>query len=175
MDIDTQLLSAAERLFDHDGFNATGMGRVVNETRLSSRTVYKHVGSKNALMARVLAERRKRFFEHTDFTTTTALFASLQRWADAEGVRGCLFFRVQAETGGSIPEIAAQVAAYQAQLRTRIADLVASEAGVVDEQLTDQILALFEGATTAATYRGTAVIGAAHACALELVRKRAQQ
>lgn len=175
MDIDTQLLRAAERLFDHHGFNATGMGRLVNDTRLSSRTVYKHVRSKNALMARVLAERHKRFFEHTDFTTTTALFASLQRWADAEGVRGCLFFRVQAETGGSIPEVAAQVAAYHAQLRTRIADLVASEAGVADEQLTDQILALFEGATTAATYRGAAVIEAASACALELVRKRAQQ
>ena len=175
MDIRTRLISTAEQLFDRYGFTATGMDRLTQAAGISSRTLYKHVGSKNALMARVLAKRRKRFFEHTDFTTTTALFASLQRWADAEGVRGCLFFRVQAETGGSIPEIAAQVAAYQAQLRTRIADLVASEAGVVDEQLTDQILALFEGATTAATYRGTAVIEAAHACALELVRKRAQQ
>ncbi|WP_423822806.1 helix-turn-helix domain-containing protein [Salinisphaera sp. SPP-AMP-43] len=173
MDIDTQLLTTAERLFDQDGFNATGMGRLVRETRLSSRTVYKHVGSKNALVARVLAERQRRFFAHTDFSSVEALFDSLKRWhADNDGARGCLFFRLRAETGGQIAEIEAAVAAYQQQLHVRIGELVAREAGVPDETRADQILALFEGATTAATYRGEAVIDAAAACARQLINQR---
>lgn len=172
MDINARLLVAAERLFDRDGFNATGMGRVIQETGLSSRTVYKHVASKSALLAMVLSERRRRFFEHTDFRSTDALFASLAAWVAQEGARGCLFFRVHAETGGSAPEIEAAVAAYHARLHADIADLVARETGAVDETLTDQILALFEGATTAATYRGTAVIEAAAACARRLVVAR---
>lgn len=169
MDIDAQLLATAERLFDHDGFNVTGMGRLVRETHLSSRTVYKHVGGKNALMARVLAERQRRFFAHTDFVNTEALFTSLKDWLAQEGARGCLFFRAQAETGGDIPEIAAAVAAYHRQLHESISDLILREVGVVDEQLVDQVLALFEGATTAATYRGAAIIDAASVCARQLI------
>lgn len=173
MDIDAQLLATAERLFDRDGFNATGMGRLVRETHLSSRTVYKHVASKNVLVARVLAERRRRFFECTDFASTQALFTSLKTWFAKEGTRGCLFFRVQAETGGDIEEIRAAVAVYHRQLRESIAALVMCEVGVADDQLTDQLLALFEGATTAATYRGDAVIDAASVCAQQLISERA--
>lgn len=172
MDIDAQLLATAERLFDRDGFNATGMGRLVRETHLSSRTVYKHIASKNTLVARVLAARQRRFFEYTDFASTAALFTSLQDWFEKEGARGCLFFRVQAETGGEVQEIAAAVAAYHRQLRKSIAGLVEREAGVIDDQLTDQLLALFEGATTAATYRGAAVIEAASVCAQQLILRR---
>ena len=174
MDIDTRLIAAAERLFDRDGFNATGMGRVVQETGLSSRTVYKHAASKKSLIAMVLSERQRRFFEHVDFASTDALFASMTAWVEQEGARGCLFFRARAETGGSAPEIETAVAAYQRQLYAGVAELVARESGVVDSELTDQILALFEGATVAATYRGTAVIEAAGVCARQLLADRTQ-
>jgi AcrR family transcriptional regulator len=174
MDIDTRLLAAAERLFDRDGFNATGMGYLIKETGLSSRTVYKHASSKSALMAMVLSERQRRFFEHVDFSSTDALFASLSAWVEQEGARGCLFFRAYAETGGTTPEIERCVAEYHARLHTAIADLVTRETGVVDAALTDRILVLFEGATTAATYRGTAVIDAASVCALQLIAARKQ-
>ena len=145
------------------------MGRLVRATGLSSRTVYKHATGKNALMAKVLAERQRRFFAQLEAENTRTLFASLKRWTEREGARGCLFFRVHAETGGRTPEIEAAVGAYHAQLHALMADLVARETGVADEVLADQLLALFEGATTAATYRGGAVIDAASACAERLV------
>ncbi|HET7313094.1 hypothetical protein [Salinisphaera sp.] len=108
----------------------------------------------------------------SDSGSTSALFASLKGWIEQEGARGCLFFRVHAETGGKTPEIETAVAAYHVRLHALIADLVAHETGVADDELTDQILALFEGATTAATYRGTAVIDAAGACAGRLIAAR---
>lgn len=172
MDIDEQLLSTAERLFDREGFNATGMGRLVRETGLSSRTVYKHVGGKNALMAKVLAARQRRFFAHVDTDSVDALFNSLKRWIEAEGARGCLFFRLRAETGGGTPEIESAVVAYHTQLKSRLSDLVRRETGAADGELSDQMLVLFEGATTAATYRGAGVIDAACACARQLIAMR---
>lgn len=174
MDIDTRLLETAERLFDHEGFNATGMGRLVRESGLSSRTVYKHATGKNALMAKVLAERQRRFFAQLETQNTRALFASLQRWTERKGARGCLFFRVRAETGGQTPEIEAVVGAYHERLHALLMDLVARETGAADEVLADQILALFEGATAAATYRGTAVIEAAAVCAARLIEGAAR-
>ena len=173
MDINAHLLSSAEYIFDRDGFNATGMGRLIRESGLSSRTVYRYVVSKNALMAQVLEKRQQRFFELADFSSTEALFGSLRDWFAREGTRGCLFFRVQAETGGHIAEITAVVAAYHKKLRDSIADLVVREVGRADDELVDQLLALFEGATTAATYRGTAVIDAVSVCARQLVSGKA--
>ncbi|NNC23867.1 TetR/AcrR family transcriptional regulator [Salinisphaera sp. USBA-960] len=175
MDIDAQLLATAERLFDRDGFNATGMGRVIQETGLSSRTVYKHATSKSALMAMVLSERQRRFFEHLDARSTDALFASLTIWVEQEGARGCLFFRAHAETGGNTPVIERAVTAYHSYLHARIAELVALETGATHDDLTDQMLALFEGATTAATYRGIAVIEAARIRAQNFIAEAKQQ
>ena len=169
MDIDTRINDAAENLFDTNGFNATGMSRLIQATGLSSRTVYKHVASKNALVARVLAERQARFFTALCFDDIEALFAGLADWTVRKGARGCLFFRLQAETGGQVEAIEAAVAAYHAALHGRITALVTAALGRADTHATDQILALFEGATTAATYRGTSVIEAARACAHRLL------
>jgi len=169
MDINAQLIATAERLFDHDGFNATGMGRLVSESGLSSRTVYKHVVSKNRLMAQVLTQRQSRFFAQTEFASIDALFGSLRHWVEREGARGCLFFRTRAETGGAIPEIEAAVAEYHARLRAGVAELVARETGHHEEELTDQILSLFEGAITVASYRDCAVIEAAAQGARQLI------
>lgn len=169
MDIKKQILSSAERVFDHDGFNATGMGRLVRESGLSSRTVYKHVTSKNALMALVLAERQQRFFDVIDFSSLESLFDSLKAWFARDGMRGCLFFRIQAETGGNIPEISAAVAAYHDELHRCMSGLVRRETGTVDEDRVEQLLVVFEGATTASTYRGEAALNAAKFMARQLL------
>ncbi|NII10357.1 TetR/AcrR family transcriptional regulator [Oleiagrimonas sp. C23AA] len=172
MDIDSRLLAAAERLFDHEGFNATGMGRVVEASGLSSRTVYKHAAGKHVLMAMVLRARQRRFFAQADFRSTRALFASLRQWVRQDGARGCLFFRVRAETGARTPLIEQVVADYHAQLHASITAMVAGETGTDDAMLCDQILALFEGATAAATYRGDRAIEAASDCACQLIEAK---
>lgn len=61
MNIDTKLISAAENLFDCHGFSATGMDRLAQAAGMSSRTLYKHAGSKNELIAAVLMTRGQRF------------------------------------------------------------------------------------------------------------------
>ena len=56
MDTKNKLISAAGSLFSRHGFNATGMDRLTQAAGMSSRTLYKHAGSKTALIVRVLEE-----------------------------------------------------------------------------------------------------------------------
>ncbi|WP_223478495.1 TetR/AcrR family transcriptional regulator [Oricola indica] len=169
MDTRKKLIAAAERLFDRHGFTATGMDRLTQAAGMSSRTLYKHAGSKTALMATVLAEREKRFMRRLDVSSVDALFAELEEWVRVEGARGCLFLRAHGETGGETPEVEAVVVAHKEAFRERIAEIVAADIGEDAPALAEQILVLYEGATAAAIYRGQEAVSAARAAAAVLV------
>ena len=166
-----KLMVAAERLFDHHGYMATGMDRLTEAAGMSSRTLYKHVASKAQLMGRVLAERDQRFMALIDVESVDALFAALQDWVRIEGARGCLFLRSQAETGGGTPEIAEAVAAHKTSFLQRLGDIVAKDLGCENSPLSEQVMVLFEGATHAAVYRGDGAVSAARAAAAILVER----
>ncbi|MAZ35443.1 MAG: TetR family transcriptional regulator [Thalassospira sp.] len=170
MDIKTNLIATAERLFDRNGFSATGMDRLTQEAGLSSRTLYKHVGSKTALMALVLGARERRFMERLNVQSVDEIFDVLAQWTRDEGGRGCLFLRSYGETGGDIPEIANVVLTHKDATRAKIAEIVQRDLGAGDHgELTEQILVLFEGAVAAAVYRGMDAISAARKAAAILV------
>ena len=175
MDIKTKLISAAESLFDRHGFTATGMDRLTQAAGMSSRTLYKHTGSKHSLIAKVLSERDKRFLRRLDVSSVDALFKALEDWVRVEGCRGCLFLRAYGETGGDVPEIAEAMAAHKAGIWNKILEVVALETnGRGDEQLAEQILLLFEGATATAIYRGANAIANARRAAVALVEQARQ-
>lgn len=52
-----KILDAAESLFFHDGIAITGVDRVAATAGVSVVTLYKHMGSKDGLLAEVLARR----------------------------------------------------------------------------------------------------------------------
>lgn len=172
MDIRTRLISTAEQLFDRHGFTATGMDRLTQGAGISSRTLYKHVGSKNRLMAAVLNERDRRFMRSLHVDGVDALFGALEDWFVQEGARGCLFLRTWGETGGEVPEIVEAMARHKQRLAARIGEIVEVEIGRRDEDLAEQILILFEGATHAATYRSETAIPTARRAARRLIDDR---
>ncbi|KPM17660.1 TetR family transcriptional regulator [Citromicrobium sp. JL31] len=172
MKIRNRIITAAETAFDHCGFTATGMDRLTETANVSSRTLYKHLGNKNALIVAALEHRRRRFFAQLDVQSVDALFAALLDWTEAEGARGCLFLRATGETGGEVPEISDAVTAYRTDLRDLIERLVVAETGSTHE--TDTILVLFEGAVTAACYRGTQAIAAARTAAAVVLKQPRQ-
>ncbi|MDN7132237.1 TetR/AcrR family transcriptional regulator [Halomonas sp. MC140] len=172
MDIKTKLISAAESLFDRHGFTATGMDRLTQAAGMSSRTLYKHAGSKHSLIAKVLSERDKRFIRRLDVSSVDALFKALEDWVRVEGCRGCLFLRAYGETGGDIPEIAEAMAIHKAGIWNKIQKIVALEThGNGDELLAEQVLILFEGASATAIYRGANAVATARHCAVGLVKQ----
>ncbi len=170
MDTRAQIISSAERAFDRHGFAATGMDRLTEAAGVSSRTLYKHVGSKNALITAVLEERGRRFFSQFDVHSVDELFGALESWTRIRGARGCLFLRALGETGGEISEVSDAVAAYRRKLRDLIDRVVAND---IDRDgsdvLAEQVLVLFEGAISATSYRGVDAIRAARTAAAILV------
>ncbi|MBB4688882.1 AcrR family transcriptional regulator [Amycolatopsis jiangsuensis] len=147
------------------------MDRLTAAAEVSSRTLYKHVGSKNALIAAVLKQRCVRFFDKTDVDSVDALFAALGDWNHAEGTRGCMFLRAQGETGGETPEVSEVVAEYRRILRELIDRIVTLEIGSRrNDVLVEQVLVLFEGATSVASYSGADAVSAARAAAATLVK-----
>ncbi|MDN5807835.1 MAG: TetR/AcrR family transcriptional regulator [Brevibacterium sp.] len=172
-----QIVSGAERVFDHRGFAASGMDDLTAAAGVSTRTLYKHLGSKIGLVVAVLEARNSRFFAHCHAASVDELFAYLEEWVMAEGSRGCLFLRAHGEAGETTPEIAEAVAAYRAQLRSMIARIVRADLGDdvtvgEDDTTVTQILVLFEGATSTASYLGTAAVTSAREAAATVMNVR---
>src|SRR5690606_3539028 len=141
---------------------------------VSSRTLYKHIGSKSALIVAVLDARSERFLRAFAVETVDEFFTALASWSRDEGARGCLFLRARGENGDTDPERSATVAKYREQLLRLIGDLVRHDTGKDDPFLAEQLLILFEGATSAVSYRGTRAIDAARSTAATLVALRAR-
>ncbi|MEU3325795.1 MULTISPECIES: TetR/AcrR family transcriptional regulator [Streptomyces] len=166
-----EIVSSAEQVFDRHGFAGTGMDRLCEAASVSTRTLYKHVGSKTGLMAAVLESRMSRFFERFDVHGVEELFDALETWIAAEGARGCLFLRAQGETGGLTPEVSAVVDEYHRRLLELAHRVIVEETGRPDEGLAEQLLVLFEGATSAAPYLGTGAVSSARNAAVALTRQ----
>jgi AcrR family transcriptional regulator len=169
MDTNPALLEVAERLFYEQGYLATSMDTLASSARMSSRTLYKHGGSKAALAVEVLATRDRRFFEQADVLQVRALFDALAGWVAREGARGCLFLRIVGETGGMEPAIVAAVQAHKTRLSERVARIVEAELGRADDVLAARIVLLFEGAVAASAWQGGAAIEVARGAADDLV------
>ncbi|WP_251977706.1 TetR/AcrR family transcriptional regulator [Salinicola avicenniae] len=163
------LISTAEALFDRHGFTATGMDRLTGAAGMSSRTLYKHIGSKNRLLAAVLEARDCRFLRSLKVDSVDGLFESLDNWFAGEGARGCLFLRSWGETGGDLPEVVEALARHKQRVLRRIGEVVCRELGREDEALTEELMLLYEGATQAIIYRRDLAIPAARRAAQHLV------
>lgn len=167
-----QILSRSERAFDEHGFAASSVDHLTQAAGVSTRTLYKHVGSKNALIEAVLRERSARFFARLTPANAAELFAQLEQWTVEEGARGCFFLRAEADGRGSVEGVPEAVSDYRASLRDLVARVVRSEVGERDDLLSEQLLVLVEGATSAASYRGVAAVSAAASAAATLIDAR---
>ena len=125
---DTYIIAATERLFDHTGFSRAGMDKLVAAAGVSSRTLYKRIGNKAALIEAVLRARDARFFEASRPQSIDGLFDALQDWIDKEGARGCLFLRAASEMGDDDSNVAEIMRRHKARTRMLIGDLLAAEA-----------------------------------------------
>lgn len=171
MNIDQKILSSAEELFNSNGFNATGVDSLSRAADVSSRTLYKHVGSKIGLINEVLKSRDARFsaqFDPAVLKSVTQMFDVLQTWHQKHGYQGCLFLRATGEGIDSDSAVADTIRKHKASVADTIRRLVKREIGD-QEDISDQILVLFEGATAAAVYRGSVAISEARNAALTLL------
>lgn len=157
-----QLLDAAERLFETQGFHATGIDRIVTAAGVVRMTLYNHFASKDALIQTVLARRHERFLAALDAAVTAsapgkataALVAAHGEWLATRGDHGCIMVRAMGEFAEQNPALHTQAAAAKEDLRTRVRDAVARDAGTPDPDRADRIFLALEGWSAAVPLMG---------------------
>ncbi|HEV7275829.1 MAG TPA: TetR/AcrR family transcriptional regulator [Devosiaceae bacterium] len=181
MDKRDVIIAGASRIFEASGFRGVGVDAVLAPSGVSTRTLYKHFGSRDGLVRAVLVERHRQFMQRLEGKNPADpvgdLFDQLQLWLDERGARGCMLLRARSEYAGASADIVALVRSQKEEFTSEIARRVAQSLGREEPALTVQIWLLFEGATAAASVSQVPVVGEAKRAANALVavaRERAQ-
>ncbi|UAW97204.1 TetR/AcrR family transcriptional regulator [Halopseudomonas nanhaiensis] len=170
-----EMIAGASQVFEAGGFRGVGIDRVIAACGASTRTLYKHFGSRDGLVLAVLEARHGTFMrqlsdsEAPDADPVGSLFDTLNGWIEEHGARGCMLLRARSEYGQGNAEIVCLVDRQKREFREEIATRVTNALGHDDPALSTQIWVLFEGATAAASITGVPVIEYAKVAALSLV------
>jgi AcrR family transcriptional regulator len=153
-----RILRAADRLFYQQGIHATGVAALAAEAHVSTRTLYQHFATKNALVEAYLRRHEAEAPIPSEMELDRADLPAAQRLLaifkplEAHGVvlRGCPFHNAAVEAAGALAGVAGVVEAHKKAFRARII-ATAREAGAADPQsLGRQLAVLYEGANALA-------------------------
>ena len=174
MDKKTTMAAAAAQLFAREGLRGIGVDHIGATVGASTRTLYKHFGSRDGLVMAALESRHAAFMallnhDDAEIDTVESLFDTLERWSDQFGASGCLLLRAGNEYRGANDDIVALVRGQKAAFFREITRRVSHTLGHDDALLSSQIWILFEGATAIASLDNTTVIRAARAAATSLM------
>ena len=173
-----RLLDTAAGLFYRHGINAVGVDLISKEAGVSKRTLYQNFGSKDRLVADSLAAAGGSVIDMyipageesaTPRELILAVFEGHGSWSASDGFRGCPFVNTATELAD--PDHPARQVAREFKLRLR--DYFARQAergGAADpQQLADQLIVVFDGATVQAVMGTAATPGAGYAAAQALL------
>lgn len=151
-----RLLSEAAEAFYTEGIGATGVDVLCARSGVSKPTLYAQFGSKQDLVAAVLARRhihqraelegRLAALPESASRKLTAVFEWLAGWHADQGRRGCGFLNAAAETPDPDAPVRPVIAAHKQWLRDLLTDL-AAQAGLREpEEVGFALLLLIDGA-----------------------------
>jgi AcrR family transcriptional regulator len=168
-----RILRAADQLFYQQGINATGVAALAEEAHVSTRTLYQHFATKNALVEAYLRRHEAEApipsemeLERDDLPAAERLLAIFQP-LDAHGavLRGCPFHNAAVEAAGALPGVAGVVEEHKKAFLARIIATTREAKAADPQSLGRQLAVLYEGANALAASRNdnTAFTDARHA------------
>lgn len=173
------IISGASGVFETNGFRGVGVDALLEPSGASTRTLYKHFGSREGLVRAVLQVRHRQFMQRLENTDPDEpvgdIFDQLENWLAEHGARGCMLLRARSEYAGASPEIVTLVRRQKQEFEREIARRVALSLGQENASLTVQVWLLFEGATAAASVSEDAVVRQAKHAAKALVALAKEQ
>jgi len=159
-----RILEATVELFARDGIHATGIAKVTEVAQVSTRTLYQHFPSKEALVSAYLQRLESDPNGPAEIETVLtrddleprerliALFSAPAGDALARSVvRGCPFHNTAVEAAGSMPEAAALVKRHKRELTAKLVATAGAAGADNPESLGRRLAVLFEGARALAT------------------------
>lgn len=164
-DTRARLLATTERLIYASGIAATGMDRIVRESGVARKSVYRYFPTKEALVADALNARDQRWMAWFAAASSAAMplaqriramFDALDAWFGTPDFRGCAFINAAGESGDADGLVRQAAKAHKLRLLQHLRQ-VADEAGLAPlpaDELARQLLILIDGAITVALVSG---------------------
>lgn len=155
-----ELVQKALQTFYRNGFNATGMDKLVAESGISKTSMYKHFRTKEDLIIAVLRLRDENFrnwlyrrmeaLAKTPRQQLIAMFDALEEWFSEPGYQGCMFIKASSEFQDSSHPIHKQSADHKRMLEDHVTKLAVQAGAPEPGLLARQLLLLKEGAIVTA-------------------------
>ncbi len=149
------LIETALKMFYMNGFQATGIDTVLNESGVSKMTLYNNFGSKEELILATLRLRdlrwRRWFVNFVEAAATTpegkilATFDALDAWINEKNFYGCMFINAAAEHGGLDDPIRKEASEHKRLVRDYLVKIASECKTDKPEDLATQIFLLNEG------------------------------
>jgi AcrR family transcriptional regulator len=160
------LVQTALRLFQRDGFHATGIDRIVAESGVAKMTLYKHFKSKDELILAAL-RRRDEEFRHwfmgavesrasTPRERLLAIFDVLDDWFADPQFKGCTFINASSEFGDKDDPVHVTCAEHKRHVFGFVRDLTAAAGAKDPRALAMGLTLLMEGAAVMVHVAGQA-------------------
>ena len=159
------LIETAVRLFERDGYHATGIDRILAEAGVAKMTLYNHFRSKDELILAALRARDSQF--RNDLMRELAsrsddpaerlvlVFDVLADWFEQPGFSGCMFINAAAEYADPADPIHAAAAEHKRLLAAYLGEQAEAAGASNPDELTAQLALLMEGAITTAQISGS--------------------
>jgi AcrR family transcriptional regulator len=156
-----RILDTAYELFSRHGIRAVGIDSIIGRSGVARMTLYRHFGSKDALVLAFLDRREERWtkdwLQHEverravdPAERLLAIFDVFDEWFQREDFEGCSFINVLLEIADPTSELHRASADYLARIRAFVAEL-SREAGIADpEGLAHKWHILMKGSIVAA-------------------------
>lgn len=168
-----QLLDAAIRLFNDQGFHATSVDRLMEETGIAKTTLYRHFQSKEGLIVAALArvdeaarDEMRAYVEGASDDPRQrilATFGQLAIWLENAEFKGCPFVAAAGEFGSANDPVFQQARLHKRLYLAYFEELVRAARLSDPRTVAQQLVMLHEGAVAFAQILGAAGV-AATAC-----------
>jgi len=159
------LLDIAFELFNQHGYHATGIDLILERSKVSKATMYKHFRSKDELVMAVLMRRHEQVLQqihsslniasNTDKQPVLAIFDMLFNWFQSDDFYGCNFIKAAGEFLNQ-HQIHQFSAAHKQEVRDIIFQHIEQNDSSLKAQQADAISLLVNGAIVNAQLSGTA-------------------
>jgi AcrR family transcriptional regulator len=151
-------------LLHRSGVRATSLEAVAAEAGVTKVTLYRHFGSKDALLVQALERhhaRRQAGLERTLSETADdwrsavlGVFDWLAEWVDRPDFRGCAFIQAYVEVGAGLPEVRDLALRHKRTFAATLRERLESAAIEGAEEVAARLQLLVEGATALALLDG---------------------
>ena len=158
------LVQTAMKLFQRNGYHATGIEKILSTAGVSKPTLYRHFDSKDELILAALRrwdeESRAWLTQEMDSRGTTprekilSLFDALAVWFETVGFQGCMFINATVEFADQDNPIHRMAAEHKRTFAVQVRDLVAASGARDPGEVTERLMLVMEGAIVTAHTHG---------------------